>query len=297
MDFLIRICHRRVYKMLMPMHILRRKICVSQPDRRSWNILRRVGIFLSGCHSLKRRISVAHMRADGGLRQSWGLRPDGALTASCERMRVRNPLKLFVTGFTFVLLILFTGSAFAERNDQAEVPAEGTVFVPPDIGAPSERLGAGTREIEGATKAIVLLVPEGGGLTTSGTPPLVWYLSNGFRGKVTTQISAPGASGVVLERNGPVPKGYYNLDLRRSDFRLKEGVIYVWKVVLTEDDLVVGVAESLVERVGATDEDPGQAGIWFDALAPLVYLDLSGRVRVADQLALTQLLKAGGVIE
>lgn len=197
----------------------------------------------------------------------------------------------------FFLVMLFCGMAFADQNDRTDAPAEGPVFVPPDIGAPGERLGAGTRDIVGMTEGLLLLVPEGGGLTTSGAPPLVWQLANGFRGKMTTQIWAPGASGVVLKRNGPLPKGYYSLDLQRSNFRLKEGVIYVWKVVLTEGDLVVAVAESLVERVGPTDEDPGQLGIWFDALAPLVSIDLSGRVRISDNHALTQLLKAGAVIE
>lgn len=297
MDFFNPICHRRGCKVLMAMHILGRNFFVSQPAPRFQKLLWRVALVLRWCFSHKRRISMAFERADGELRRPWGLCPDAALTTACARMIARCMPQVSVTALAFIFLIVLCNSVRAEQNDQAEAPAEGTVFVPPDIGAPSERLGAGTREIVGTTEALLLLVPEGGGLTTSGTPPLVWYLSNGFRGKVTTQISAPGASGVVLERNGPLPKGYYSLDLRRSDFRLKEGVIYVWKVVLSEDDLVVAVAESLVERVGATDEDPGQAGIWFDALAPLVYIDLSGRVRVSDQLALTQLLKAGGVVE
>jgi hypothetical protein len=200
-------------------------------------------------------------------------------------------------GTTLVFMVMFWGSAVAEQDDKAVVPAGGPVYVPPDIGAPKERLGAGTRDIVGTSEALLLLVPEGGGLSTSGTPPLVWHLSDGFSGKMTTHILVPGASGVMLEWNGPLPKGYYSIDLSRSDFRLKEGVIYVWKVMLTEDGLVVAVAESFVERVAPTDEDPGQAGIWFDALSPLVSVDLGGKVRIPDDHALTQLLKAGGVIE
>ncbi|MCA0927937.1 hypothetical protein [Ruegeria profundi] len=110
---------------------------------------------------------------------------------------------------------------------------------------------------------------------------------------MTTQISAPGATDVALERQGPLPKGYYSLDLRRSNFRLNAGIIYVWKVMLIESDQVVATAESLVERVELTADDPGQTGIWFDALAPLVSIDLNGRARIADDHALTQLLKAG----
>ncbi|WP_157770036.1 hypothetical protein [Ruegeria profundi] len=55
---------------------------------------------------------------------------------------------------------------------------------------------------------------------------------------MTTQISAPGATGVALERQGPLRKGHYSLDLRRSNFRLKAGIIYVWKVTLIESDQV-----------------------------------------------------------
>lgn len=195
------------------------------------------------------------------------------------------------------LMIMFCGPAIAEQNDQSEAPADGPVFVPPAIGAPAERLGAGTRDVVGTSDTIILLVPQGGGLTTSGTPPLIWHLSSGFSGKMTTQISAPDFSGVVLEQIGPLPKGYYSLDLRRSDFRLEEGVIYVWKVTLTEENLMVAVAESLVERVSPTAEEPGQAGIWFDVLAPLVSIDLSGRVRVKDNRLFKQLLAAGGVMK
>ena len=197
----------------------------------------------------------------------------------------------------FALTMMFCCIAIAEQNDQSDAPSEGQVFVPPAIGAPAQRLGAGTRDVVGTMEAILLLVPQGGGLTTSGTPPLIWQLSSGFSGEMTTQISAPDLSGVVLEQNGPLPKGYYSLDLRRSDFRLEEGVIYVWKVTLTEGNLVVAVAESLVERVSPTAEDPGQAGIWFDVLAPLVSIDLSGRVRVTDKHLFKQLLMAGGVMK
>lgn len=198
---------------------------------------------------------------------------------------------------TFIFAMMVCSVTFAEQNDQADAAAEGPVFVPPEIGAPADRLGAGTRDIIGTTEGLLLLAPEGGGLTTSGTPPLIWYLSEGFDGTMTTQISAPSASGVVLEWDSLLPKGYYSLDLRRSGFRLQEGVIYVWKVMLIKGDTVIAVAESFVERVRPTDRSPGQAGIWFDVLSPLVSTDLSGRARVQDNTALNQLLNAGGVVE
>lgn len=194
-------------------------------------------------------------------------------------------------------LALSGSFATAEEDQQESASADETVFVPPDVGAPAERMGAGTRDVATSNEMVRLLVPEGGGLTTSGKPRLVWQLRNGFRGNMRAEISASGADGVVLDRNGAFPEGFYGLDLQRSDLSLEIGIIYVWRVLLQNEDAVVALTQSFVERVDATDADPGQAGVWFDVLDPLVSIDLSGRVRSSDKAALNHLLQAGGVLE
>ncbi len=49
------------------------------------------------------------------------------------------------------LALGFCTVASADSNDKADAPVEGPVFVPPEIGAPADRLGAGTRDIDIAT--------------------------------------------------------------------------------------------------------------------------------------------------
>lgn len=195
-------------------------------------------------------------------------------------------------------LVIMTGAASGKDVPQKSSDSVPPVFVPPSIGTPSERTGAGTRDVEPLTSdALILLVPPGGGLSTVAPPPLVWQVQYGFRGTMRARVSQLNGDGVELEQSGAFPPGLYGMDLRRSDFRLAEGVIYQWQVELIDDGKVVASARSLVERISPIDGNPRAAGIWFDVLGDLVSMDLSGRVRVLDQDDLTRLLTAGGVTE
>lgn len=195
-------------------------------------------------------------------------------------------------------LVIMVGTACAKDVPKSSSDTSPPIFVPPSIGAPAERTGAGTRDVSpNASDALSLLVPAGGGLTTLESPPLVWRVRSGFRGVMRARLSELNGAGVELEQNGAFPPSLYGLDLQRSDLRLAEDKIYQWQVELIADGQVVASASSFVERVGAIGSDAGAAGIWFDVLADLVSMDLSGRVRVRNQDALTRLLEAGGLRE
>lgn len=198
---------------------------------------------------------------------------------------------------TLCLVLFFqVSNAGAQSKEPPSPEVAKPVFVPPAIGTPSERLGAGTREISGEDLgAVVLIVPEGGGYTTSETPPLIWRLPQGFRGEMRAEVSALGEDGVALAQEGAFAPGHYGLDLSRSDLHLAIGMTYEWRVMLIQGNRIVAEASSLIERLPSTSANPGTSGIWFDALAPIVSMGLSSRVRIRDEAGLTELLDAGGI--
>lgn len=190
-------------------------------------------------------------------------------------------------------LLLWIADAAAQSPDESE--RTEPVFVPPDIGTPADRAGAGTREVAQNEGPIRLFVPEGGGLTTLATPPLIWELTVGFRGTIRSEVGTRNGAGVVFEQSGAYPRGRYGLDLERSNLRLKEGAIYHWHVELLDEGTAVARSETLIERVAPDGRTLGAAGLWFDVMEGMVSIDLSGRARVSNPTGFDALLTAGGL--
>lgn len=226
-------------------------------------------------------------------------------------MRAQNMSAISLSANLVVCALLFsltTGTATAQQSGSDQVQSDtGIVFMPPDIGAPADRVGAGTRDIGQDGHLVTLLVPDGGGMTTLHKPPLVWYLSEAFAGEMQSQIVPvnPPGDGASKIAEGRFQKGFYALDLSRSDLVLKPGAIYEWKVVLLDS----GTDKYFDQKsayVQVTDIPPAAsapdvaelaaAGLWFDALAPFVEIGLSGRVRVAREVGFGELVSSAGVV-
>lgn len=184
----------------------------------------------------------------------------------------------------------------AAAQSAGEDTEKEPVFIPPKAGVPSDRLSAGTRDIEAAKNDLVyLLIPPGGGLTSLANPPLIWRVVSGFRGSMQAQIAPLSGPSVGFRREGAFLPGYYALDLARSSMELEIGQIYRIEITLFDQDTPIARVSGLVERVQPSQGAPGAQGVWFDALAPLVSVGLSGFVRVTDPQKLDILLNAGGV--
>lgn len=198
----------------------------------------------------------------------------------------------------------------ADANDTGSASAPTLVFVPPEAGAPSSRVGAGTRDVELDGVLVVLLVPDGGGLTTREKPPLVWRVLKSIDGTMVAGIedTASDGGGAFRTIEGRISSGLYALDLERSDFLLKPGRVYRWTVELAEagSGNLLDTAASYVERIQEAHQpypaDPIAAvrsaaaqGLWFDALAPLVTMSLSGRARVEAPEEFRQLARSANL--
>ena len=76
-------------------------------------------------------------------------------------------------------LALALPAAWAQQPpQQASTDADKPpVYVPPQRGAPSRRVGGSSRGAGDNLPSVMVLVPDHVGLTTSDTPALYWYLS------------------------------------------------------------------------------------------------------------------------
>lgn len=215
---------------------------------------------------------------------------------------------------TGIAVVFATQLAAQGQTGQGSPPAsttEGTgaatlVFVPPTLGTPSSRVGAGTRGSQADDSLVALLLPPGGGLTTLEKPPLIWRLTADISGVVRAELLdlSPGGTGVARTVEGRFRAGFYTLDLARSDMVLHPGRVYRWSVSVIEagSGRVLSSAAGHVERTGGDPVDQGDPmanaraaaakGLWFDALAPLFRITLGGQARLAEADAFSALARS-----
>lgn len=221
-----------------------------------------------------------------------------------------------LTATIIAVLILqatvLTGSA-DQPTKAGDAPDDAVVFIPPQSGKPADRVGAGTRSVGQGNGILVMLVPEGGGVTTLAKPPLIWRLDRPYAGQMEAQIAdlGPGKAGVSKTVTGRFRKGYYALDLNRSDMSLAPGSTYAWTVTLIdgESGKVLDSGTSYVERItagpGATQAEDARSsvrrlaaeGLWFDSLALLFSVDLSGSARLQLRDTFEELARSAGFVD
>lgn len=171
------------------------------------------------------------------------------------------------------------------------------LYTPPFRGAPSSRVGGGTRAPGDPLPSLAVLTPEHTGLTLQEQPVLYWYLSQTATQPVAVTVNSPKRIEPLLELRlePPVPAGLHSLRLAEHDVRLTPGVLYEWFVSLlidAENPSKEVVAGGGIERVAPTDERKQKvdaalqqatseaetwriyatSGLWYDAVASLAAL-------------------------
>jgi len=197
-------------------------------------------------------------------------------------------------GILLLTLVLASFSTLlsAEETSAGAVnvaSAGGFSYHPPVRGAPSSRVGGGTRGAEGIDVKLSALAPDHTGLTTRSQPTLYWYLSRPVNARMDVTVTNDKQIDPLLEQVIGIPKsaGIQSLDLASAGVALKPGIEYRWFVSLTPDekqrsnDIVAsgtikyvkpdtalrhstaGADELALARVYAND------GIWYDAIDSL----------------------------
>ena len=169
----------------------------------------------------------------------------------------------------------FAGTAFA-----ADLPS----YKPPSRGAPSSRVGGGTRSII-PPRQIWALAPDHTGLTTREQPSLYWFVAKPVTAYLELTAINDKAAKPLLELTIATPPmaGVQRVDLARHGVRLQPGVEYHWNVSFHGDPkqrsnsarierLVPDAA--LAKRLEATPKAGQPAvyaeeGLWYDAIAAI----------------------------
>jgi hypothetical protein len=166
--------------------------------------------------------------------------------------------------------------------------ADFPIYVPPDLGAPSARVGGGTRGGPGeALPTLEVLAPDHVAVTCEKQPTLYWFLSADTSHPLEFSIRREDAMEPLKEVQlpGPHRQGVHALDLAAQGVALDPDADYRWFVSLVPDperrsnDVL---ASGMIRRREPTSQlsarlqaaGPARAtfvyaegGIWYDALA------------------------------
>ena len=158
-------------------------------------------------------------------------------------------------------------------------------YRPPMRGAPTRRVGGGSRGVGDTTPLIATLTPDDTGFTISATPVLYWFLSAQWKGVVMFSIIEFETMETVIETEIKITKsGILALPLKDFKVVLKQGVEYEWYVDLVPDmknrslDIISGGAikriaspDDLHAKLSASPDQPhfvyAEEGLWYDAIA------------------------------
>jgi Domain of Unknown Function (DUF928) len=174
-----------------------------------------------------------------------------------------------------------------EAAKPAETKPVPVLYVPPEVGFPARRIGAGTRGM-GRVATVQILAPDHLGYTTQEQPTLYWYLAEPTTTRVEFAIHDETSVEplAVVELPSPSQPGIQALRLADHGVKLQPGVRYLWFVSLVPEperrskDFVVGGWISRREpdamlggRLAAAEGRDAlvyaESGLWYDAIGSL----------------------------
>ena len=176
----------------------------------------------------------------------------------------------------------------AEKGGSLASAAPSPLYVPPELGAPGQRVAAGTRG-GGRSASILLLVPDHIGYTTREQPILYWYLAEPTTTRIDLTLRDETSVAPLLDVQLPTPAqaGIHAVRLAEHGVRLRPDTSYQWFVSLVPDperrskDFVAGgwirrrePDAVLRERLGAAPTGSeavayAESGIWYEAIDAL----------------------------
>ena len=188
-------------------------------------------------------------------------------------------------------LALVLPAAHAQQPQQqpsAEAESKPPVYVPPQRGAPSRRVGGSSRGAGDNLPTVMVLVPDHVGLTATDSPALYWYISKPTAVRIEVTLvddrgEAPLIEYAVAKADGP---GVHRIDLGKRAVHLKAGIEYQWSVAVvpnpnerSNDVMAGGVLMRVDEpapvaarrKAGASKQELARLlaaeGIWYDSIA------------------------------
>lgn len=173
------------------------------------------------------------------------------------------------------------------------------VYKPSQVGAPSSRIGGGTRGLILALEGMQALAPGHAALTSVPGPSLYWRSSKQGKQSVHIVVINQETNEPLIDRNLAFDGGgYQSIRLKEYGVALKDDVEYRWSVAQVEGGGIgyggVNATGTIVHRKPGvkitTAEDYAQIGYWYDALEMLMN---DGSSKAKERLQ--SLLEQGGI--
>ncbi|MEN9849609.1 MAG: hypothetical protein RL368_2349 [Pseudomonadota bacterium] len=137
-------------------------------------------------------------------------------------------------------LVVSTLPSFAADNPAPNPPAPSTAvpeYKPVVSGAPTRRIGGGTRGSASVPITIAVLSPEHTGKTVNPSPKLYWAIYSKKPQKITFSLSNPSNALPVLEKVlSEVKDGIHSIDLAAEGIKLSKEVEYEWSVTVMNEN-------------------------------------------------------------
>jgi hypothetical protein len=175
--------------------------------------------------------------------------------------------------FSIVLLSTFLFPALI----QAETLLS---FKPPKVGAPSTRIGGGTRGSNLAMIDLQTLAPAQTALTSQASPTLYWYISDTSPSPVEITLNLEKEGEPIVEKTLPpiIKAGIQAINLEELNVELEIGKEYRWSVALvanSEQHSGDIFTSATIRRETSSialknTAELAAAGFWYDVLPQLV---------------------------
>jgi hypothetical protein len=200
--------------------------------------------------------------------------------------------------FTFLILFLCSfgenSKLFcAEENQQGmssqDVQSGAPVYVPPFRGAPSRRIGGGSRSLEVNKPYLTVIAPDHTGFTIQEQPTIYWYISESSTTTVEFTMTTEKGDDRFIEIKLPATEvsGLQRFSLKEHNVRLAPNVEYKWYVSIVPDpkrrskDIIAGgsimrisLNEKLKQKLDKASTENifyvlAEEGIWYDTIQSL----------------------------
>lgn len=185
---------------------------------------------------------------------------------------------------------------FAEDSEQkvatSDTQTNSPIYVPPFRGAPSRRIGGGSRSLEVNKPYLTVIAPDHTGLTIQEQPTIYWYISEPSKTSIEFTITREKGDDRFFEVKLPqsIVSGLQSFSLKEHNIKLAPNVEYKWYVSIVPDpkrrskDIIAGgsimritMNEALQKKLDkATSEDIfyvlATESIWYDTIQSLTGL-------------------------
>ena len=186
------------------------------------------------------------------------------------------------------------------------------IYTPPLRGAPSNRIGGGTRGTN-ETVTILSLTPDHTGLTINNQPKLYFYLPTLTNNPIEFILINENMEEPLIETNINVEtNGLQLIDISKYNVQLKEENTYQWYVSLKPNtersslDIVSGGSIKFIhpsKLIKNTPKEPSnftsfeyaKAGIWYETISSIIEENSSETSKENINSQLSSLLNQAGI--